>query len=201
MNRQHWRSTLSQSHTRCIGLDVHKDSLAVAYVAQDHGAEVLSLGVIGTRQGDLDQLLRKRPSKAKHLIFLYEAGPCGSWLDRSLMNKGSACWGVAPSLRPKKPEDRVKTDRRAAMQLARLARSGDLTAVSVPKVEEEAMRDRTRAREDAISACQDAKLRLQAFVLRHDIRSVGRAHGGPAHLRWLSEVVWPTPAQHIVCQE
>jgi transposase len=71
---------MSQSSTLFIGMDVHKDSIAVAYVAQDHGAEVTYLGTIGTRQGDIDQLIRKMPSKAKHLIFVYEAGPCGDWL-------------------------------------------------------------------------------------------------------------------------
>jgi len=86
------------------------------------------------------------------------------------------------------------------MQLARLARSGDLTVVSVPKVEDAAMRDLSRAREDAISDCTDAKFRLQAFLLRHDIHYTGRAHGSPAHLRWLSEVGCPTPAHHIVLQ-
>jgi transposase len=87
------------------------------------------------------------------------------------------------------------------VQLARLARSGDLTAVYIPKVEDEAMRDLARAREDAISDLKDAKFRLKAFLLRHDIRYVGRANWGPAHLRWLAEVVCPTPAQHIVFQE
>jgi transposase len=182
-------------------LDVHTDAIAVAYVAQDHGAEVMYLGAIGTRQGAIDQLIRKMQSKAKHLIFIYEAGPCGYWLYRYLMNKGYDCWVVAPSLIPKKPGDRVKTDRRDARHLARLARSGDLTAVYVPKVEDEAIRDLTRAREDAISDLKDAKLRLKAFLLRHDIRYVGRANWGPAHLRWLSEVVCPTPAQQIVFQE
>jgi transposase len=182
-------------------MDVHKDSIAVAYVAQDHGAEVTYLGVIGTRQCDIDQLIRKMQSKAKHLIFIYEAGPCGYWLYRYLMKKGYDCWVVAPSLIPKKPGDRVTTDRRDAVQLARLARSGDLTAVYVPKVEDEAIRDLTRARENTISDLKDAKYRLKAFLLRHDIRYVGRANWGPAHLRWLSEVVCPTPAQHIVFQE
>ena len=140
-------------------------------------------------------------SKAKHLLFVYEAGPCGYWLYRSLMKKGSDCWVVAPSLIPKKSGDRVKTDRRDAMQLARLARSGDLTVVYVPKVEDEAIRDLTRARADAISDCKDAKLRLKAFLLRHDIRYTGRANWSLAHLRWLSEVVCPTPAQQIVFQE
>jgi transposase len=192
---------MSQSSTLYIGLDVHKDSIAVAYVAKDLDAEVVFVGSVGTRHCDLDQLIRKMPSKAKHLIFVYEAGPCGYWLSRDLSKKGYDCWVVAPSLMPKKPGDRVKTDRRDAVQLARLARSGDLTAVYVPKVEDEAIRDLTRAREDAISDLKDAKLRLKAFLLRHDIRYTGQATWGAAHLRWLSEVVGPTPAQQIVFQE
>ena len=201
LHRHHRRSTLSQSNTLFIGMDVHKDAIAVAYVAQDHGAEVLYLGALGTRQCDIDQLIRKRHSKATHLICIYEAGPCGYWLSRYLTKKGDDCWVVAPSLLPKKPGDRVKTDRRDAVQLARLARSGDLTAVYVPQVEDDAMRDRPRAREDALSDLKAAKRRLTACLLRHASRSVGRAHGGPAHLRWLSAVVCPPPVQHIVLQE
>jgi transposase len=192
---------MSQSSTLFIGMDVHKDSIAVAYVAQEHGAEVTSLGTIGTRQCDIDQLIRKRQSKATQLIFVYEAGPCGYWLYRYLTKKDYDCWVVAPSLIPKKAGDRVKTDRRDAVQLARLARSGDLTAVYVPKVEDEAIRDLSRAREDTLSDLKAAKFRLKAFLLRHDIRYTGRANWSPAHLRWLSEVVCPTPAQQIVFQE
>jgi transposase len=102
---------------------------------------------------------------------------------------------------PKKAGDRVKTDRRDTVPLARLARSGALIAVSVPTVEDEAIRDLTRVREDTRSHRKDAKCRLQAFLLRQDIRSTGRATWSPAHLRWLSEVVCPTPAQQIVFQE
>jgi transposase len=192
---------MRQSSTLYIGLDVHKDSIAVAYVAQEHGAEVIYLGAIGTRQCDIDQLIRKMQSKAPHLIFIYEAGPCGYWLYRYFTKKGYDCWVVAPSLVPQKAGDRVKTDRRDAMQLARLARSGDLTVVYVPKVEDEAIRDLTRAREDTLSNLKDAKFRLKAFLLRHDIRYTGRANWSPAHLRWLSEVVCPTPVQQIVFQE
>ncbi len=148
---------MSQSSTLFIGMDVHKDTIAVAYVAQDHGAEVTYLGTIGTRQCDIDQLIRKMQSKAKHLIFVYEAGPCGYWLYRYLRKKDYDCWVVAPSLIPKKAGDRIKTDRRDALQLARLARSGALTAVYVPKVEDEAIRDLTRAREDTLSDLKDAK--------------------------------------------
>ncbi len=75
--------------------------MAVADIAQEHGAEVTSLGTIGTRQCDLDHLIRKMPSKAKPLIFVYEASPCGYWLYRSLTQKGQVCWVVAPSLTPR----------------------------------------------------------------------------------------------------
>lgn len=192
---------MSQSSTLFVGMDVHKDTIAVAYVAQEHGADVTYLGTIGTRQCDIDTLIRKMQSKAQHLIFIYEAGPCGYWLYRYLQKKGYDCWVVAPSLIPKKAGERVKTDRRDAVQLARLARSGDLTLVYVPKVDDEAIRDLTRAREDVISDLKAAKFRLKAFLLRQDIRYAGRANWSPAHLRWLAEVVCPTPAQQIVFQE
>lgn len=183
------------------GLDVHKDSIAVASVAHDHHAEVVSLGNIGTRQCDIDKLVRRLQSKSTHRIFVYEAGPCGYWLYRSLTKKGHVCWVIAPSFIPKKPGDRVKTNRRDAIKLARLMRSGDLTPVYVPQVEEEAIRDLCRAREDALRDLKTAQFRRKAFLLRHAIRYTGRATWGPAHLRWLSEVVCPTPAQHIVFQE
>jgi transposase len=192
---------MHQSSTLYVGLDVHKESIAVAYVAKDHHAEVVYLGTIGTRHCDLDKLIRNMQSKAKQLVFVYEAGPCGYWLYRYLRKKGYDCWVVAPSLIPKKAGDRVKTDRRDAVQLARLMRSGDLTPVYVPKEEDEAIRDLCRAREDAIRDLKAAKFRLKAFLLRQDIRYTGQAHWGPAHLRWLSEVICYTPAQQIVFQE
>jgi transposase len=154
---------MHQSSTLDVGLDVHKDSLAVAYVAKDHDAAVIYLGTIGTRPCDIDQLVRKLQAKATHLVFVYEAGPCGDWLYRSLTKKDQVCWVVAPSLIPQKAGDRVKTDRRDAVQLARLMRSGDLTPVYVPKVEDEAMRDLTRAREDALRDLKAATCRLKAF--------------------------------------
>src|SRR5712691_1284383 len=192
---------MPQSRTLSVGMDGHKESIAVASVGQDHGAEVLSLGTVGTRQWDLDTLIRQLQSKSKQLVFVDEAGPCGSWLSRSLTKTGDVCWVVAPSLMPKKAGDRVKTDRRDARPLARLMRSGDLTPVSVPAIDDEAIRDLSRAREEALRDLKAAKLRLKAFLLRHDIRYPGRAHWSPAHLRWLREVVCPTPAQHMVFQE
>jgi transposase len=191
---------MNQSSTLYIGLDVHKETIAVAYVAKAHDAEVIYRGTIGTRQADIDQLVRKLPSKAPHLVFVYEAGPCGYWLSRYLTKKGHRCWVVAPSLMPKKAGDRGKTDRRDAVQLARLMRSGDLTPGYVPSVEDDAIRDLSRARAEAIRDLKAAKCRLKAFWLRHDSRYTGRASWGPAHLRWLSEVVCATPAQQIVFQ-
>ena len=192
---------MAQGSTLFIGLDVHKESIAVAYVAEEREAEVVFLGMIGTRQCDIDKLIRKLQAKGKKLHFVYEAGPCGYWLYRYLTKKGLECWVVAPSQIPKKAGDRVKTDRRDAVQLARLLCSGDLTPVYVPAVEDEAIRDLVRAREDALKDGKAAKVRLKAFLLRQDIRDEGRATWGPAHLRWLAKVVCATPAQPSVFQE
>jgi len=191
---------MPESTPRYGGMDVHKASMAVADVASDHDAPVIDLGSIGTRHADIDHLIRPLHSKAKPLVFVYEAGPCGDWLSRYLRKKGDVCWVVAPALIPQKAGDRVKTDRRDAVQLARLMRAGDLTSVDVPAVEDEAIRDLCRARAEAIGDLKAAKFRLNAFWRRHDIRYPGQASWGPAHLRWLSDVVCPTPAPHMVFQ-
>ncbi|PYM71558.1 MAG: IS110 family transposase [Candidatus Rokuibacteriota bacterium] len=189
------------SKTLYVGLDVHKESIAVAYAPEERGTEVVSLGAIGTRQCDIDKLIRKLQAKGAPLVFVYEAGPCGYWLYRYLRRKDLRCHVVAPSLIPRKPGDRVKTDRRDAVLLARLMRSGDLTSIYVPTLEDEAIRDLSRGREDAMRDLKATKYRLKAFLLRQDIRYEGRATWTAAHLRWLSEVVCPTPAQQIVFQE
>jgi transposase len=192
---------MQQSSPLSVGLEVHKDSLAVAEGAKEHPAEVVSRGHIGPRPWDSDTLVRQLQSQSQQLIFVSAAGPCGYWLYRSLTQKGPVCWVIAPSFIPKTPGDRVNTHRRDALKLARLMRSGDLPPVYVPQEEDEAMRDRCRARAEALRALKTAQFRRQAFLLRQAIRSPGRATWGPAQLRWLSEVVWPTPAQQSVCQE
>jgi transposase len=190
------------SKTLYVGLDVHKESIAVAYAPDERGADVVFLGSIGPRQSDLDKLIRQLQAKgAPTLVFAYEAGPCGYGLYRYLTHQGFTCLVVAPSLIPRKPGDRVKTDRRDAATLARLLRSGDLTSVYVPRPEDEALRDLSRAREDALRDLKRSKRRLKSFLLRHDIRYEGRASWNPAHLRWLAQVVCPLPAQQIVFQE
>jgi transposase len=184
-----------------IGLDGHKDAIVVAYAGEDRETEVVSLGMIGTRQYDIDKLIRKLEAKGATLMFAYEAGPCGYWLYRYLTRRGLSCAVVAPSLIPRKPGDRVKTDRRDAVTLARLRRSGDLNSIYVPTIDDEAIRDLSRAREDAVRDLKRHKVRLKAFLLRQDIRYEGRANWNAAHLRWLAGVVCPTAAQQIVFQE
>jgi len=192
---------MKNGNTLYVGLDVHKDSIAVAYAGTAGAPDPVHIGTIGTRQCDIDALIRKLQGKATALVFVYEAGPCGYWLYRYLTRKGLTCWVVAPSLIPRKPGDRVKTDKRDAVMLARLARSGDLTTVYVPGEADEAVRDLARAREDALQDLNAARCRLKAFLLRNDIRYVGRANWSAEHLRWLARHVFPTPAQQIVFQE
>ena len=194
------RAALHQSRTLYVGVDVPKESIAVAYVAQAHGADVVSLGTVGTRQCAIDTRSRPLQSKSQPRVCVYAAGPGGSWLYRSLTKTGDVGGVVAPAWMPKKAADRGKPDRRDARQLARLMRSGDLTPVSGPAGHDAALRDLRRARAETRHALQPAKFRRKAWLRRHDIRYPGRATWGPAPLRWLSEVVWATPAQQIVFQ-
>jgi transposase len=108
---------------------------------------------------------------------------------------------VAPSSIPKRSGDRVKTDRRDAMLLARLSRSGDLSAVRVPEPADEAVRDLARSREDAVRECRNARHRLKALLLRHGIAYAGKTAWTPAHLRWLATLKLPHAAQQIALQE
>lgn len=192
---------MAKSTPLYVGLDVHKESIAVAHATGGQADPPVFVGEIGTRQADLDKLIRRLQGKSPTLRFAYEAGPRGYVLYRCLTGKGLACDVVAPSLIPRRPGDKVKTDRRDAVELARLLRSGDLTAVYVPTVEDEAIRDLCRARDAARVTLKDAKLRLKAFLLRLGLHYVGRADWNAAHTRYLAKVVCPTPAQQIVFQE
>ena len=137
---------MAQSTPLFVGLDVHKDSIAVAHALGQSADPPVYVGTIGTRQADLSTLIRRLQAKTPTLVFTYEAGPCGYGLYRDLTGQGFDCQVVAPSLIPKRPGDKVKTDRRDEVELARLLRSGDLTPVYVPTVDDEAIRDLCRAR-------------------------------------------------------
>ena len=184
-----------------VGLDVHKETISVAHAVGGTVEPPHFVGQIGTLKRDLDKLVRRLQSLSPQLVFAYEAGPCGYVLHRYLTGKGLDCRVVAPSLIPKKPGDRVKNDRRDALELSRLLRSGDLTSVYVPSVEDEAVRDVSRARDATRVTLKSAKLRLKSFLLRLGFNYVGRADWNAAHRRYLAKVVCPTPAQQIVFQE
>jgi transposase len=144
------RSAMTHYSTIFVGLDVHKDFISVAYAPEDRSTDVAFLGPIGTRQCDVDKMVRGLQAKTQCLRFVYEAGPCGYSLHRYLTKKGLDSIVVAPSLIPKNARDRVKTNRRDAIQLARLLRSGDLSPICVPEPEDEAIRDLSRAREGTV---------------------------------------------------
>lgn len=186
-----------------IGLDVHKETIAVGVAECGRGAPEYH-GEIRNRRKAVEKLLAKLSKRfgGERLLFVYEAGPCGYGLYRQLMASGYACEVVAPSLIPRKAGERVKTDRRDALSLARQARSGELTAVWVPDAEQEAMRDLTRAREDMKAIETKARQRLGAFLLRHGhVYESGKSKWTKMHFRWLETVKFDAPVQQLVFQE
>jgi transposase len=193
---------MTKSNILFIGMDVHKESIEIAIADDGAQGEVRRYGRIGGSLDAVKKTLRRLVSENRTLHFCYEAGPCGYELYRYLTDAGHVCIVVAPSLIPKKPGDKVKTDKRDALQLVRLLRAGELTPVHVPDREDEAIRDLSRAREDAMIIQKSARQRLKSFLLRHDIRYQGRANWSEKHLRWLAdEVRLPNPAQQVVFQE
>jgi len=178
---------------RFLGLDVHAETIAVA-VAEPDG-EVRSLGTIANREDSIRKLIRKL-GPTEHLRACYEAGPTGFVLYWQLTQLGVECAVVAPSLVPKKPGDRVKTDRRDALKLARSHRSGDLTAVWVPDEDSEALRDLVRQREAAKQDQLRAKHRLTKFLLRTGQRPpLGVKAWTERYVEWVQQVRYTHPAQ------
>jgi transposase len=184
-----------------VGLDTHKNSIEIVTADTDGAMEVRRFGKIGGTMDALDRAVRKLLSRGSTLRFVYEAGPCGYEIYRHLTGKGFSCKVVAPSKTPRKSGDRIKNDRRDAEMLARLERAGELTEIYVPREEDEAMRDLTRAREDAVKALKTARHQLNAFLLRYGKRYPGKASWTPVHMRWLSDIALAHPSQQIVLQE
>jgi transposase len=184
-----------------VGLDVHKDSIEITTADSGRDGEVRRFGQISGDLASLDKAVKKLQSSGRTLQFVYEAGPCGYTIYRHLTAKGFSCKVVAPSQTPRKPGDRVKTDRRDSTSLARLDRAGELTYVHVPTPEDEAMRDLIRAREDAKRAEVRARQQLQSLLLRNGISYDGKTSWTPAHERWIARLKLPLPAQQVAFQE
>jgi len=191
---------MDKSSKLYVGMDVHKDSIDVA-TGDDAAGEVRHYGAIGGDMAAVSRLCRKLESTGKVLVFVYEAGPCGFGIYRMLRGRGHECWVVSPGMTPRSNADRVKTDRRDCLKLARLARAGELTPIHVPDETDEAMRDLVRSREDAVVMQRQARQRLGALLLRNDVRYNGKTAWSPAHRRWIAELKLPHVAQHIAFEE
>jgi len=184
-----------------VGLDVHKATVSVAIAEGGRGGEVRSIGTVVNDAGQISKLVERLSKGGRELQFCYEAGPCGYGLHRQLTGLGHDCIVVAPSLIPMKAGDRVKTDRRDAMMLAKLHRAGELTAVWVPDDAHEAMRDLVRARSTSRQVLSKARQHLQGFLLRHGRVYSGKKGWTRMYRRWLATVRFDHPAQQIVLED
>jgi len=190
-----------KNFSKYVGLDTHKDTIAVA-IADACGGKPRFYGEIENTREAIHKLVKSISPHGEVVKFCYEAGPCGYGIYRQIESLGHICTVVAPSLIPSKPGDRVKTDRRDSEKLSSLDRAEELTAVWVPGKEQEAMRDLTRAREDMKEFERIAKQRLKAFLLRHgQVYDTGRCSWTQTYFRWLEKIKFDIPVQQIVFQE
>lgn len=187
-----------------IGIDAHKDSNTLALAFSPGGEPTL----YGTAPGDLNGLLKvlrrieaRYSLEHRQVAICYEAGPTGFVLARRLQGLGFAVCVAAPSLIPVRPGERMKTDRRDARKLAGLFRAGELTPVHIPDADDEAIRDVCRGRTDAVEVQTRSRQQLGGLLLRNGYRYTGKSNWTEAHLRYLRELVLPSPAQKIVLEE
>jgi len=168
-----------------VALDVHKDSITIGAA---EAASRAPARLVGRTPHDLNKLLKvlTKLGAPLEVDVVYEAGPTGYGLQRALVARNYRCQVIAPSLIPRRAGERIKTDGRDTLKLAESSRSGDLRAVWIPDPEDEAIRDLSRARDDAVSARTQARHQLRSFLLRHDLRYPGRAAWTPAFHRWLA---------------
>lgn len=182
--------------TKYVGMDVHKATITVALA--EAGGQPVVYGTIVNDPGAVRKLARQLGREAK-LVVAYEAGPTGYALQRQLTELGVDCSVVAPSLIPRRSGDRVKTDNRDAITLARLLRSGDLTPVWVPGEADEALRDLVRARFDAKADVLRAKHRLSKLLLRRGLEPPPGTKAWTARYQaWLNQLHFPQAAAQVV---
>jgi transposase len=187
-----------------LGIDAHKDENVFGSAFEGRDREEL----VGKCSADLNRtitfirtFMKKNNLAKEQLHICYEAGPTGFVLARRLIELGFDCEVIAPSKIPEKSGDKVKTDRLDARKLARLHRAGELVAVHIPDVEDEAVRDVCRGRTDAVNEVKRTKQQLQGFMLRNGYRYKGAANWTEAHMRYLRELVMPHRAQKMVMEE
>src|ERR1700712_303049 len=183
-----------------VGLDVHKDTIAIALAGSDRRGEVREYGKIANTPAALKAAAVKLARGGGELRFCYEAGPCGYGIQRQLTLAGHGCVVVAPSLIPRKPGERIKTDRRDAINLAKLHRAGELTPVWVPDQAHEAIRDLVRARLAAFRTLRQARQQLSGFLLRQ-AQHYHRPAWTVSHRRWLAGLKFEQPMHHIVLED
>lgn len=182
-----------------VGLDVHGETIAVAIA--ESGGEVRSYGNIASHTHALDRLHQKLSEGGTVVRYVYEAGPTGFWLARHLRQLQIECQIVSPSLIPRKASDRVKTDRRDALTLARLFRAGELTFVHVPDEADEAVRDLVRTRLRAVEDLRRCRSRIKGFLLRYGRRYAGKSSWTAEHLNYLSRQKFDHLAQQFAFEE
>jgi transposase len=187
-----------------IGIDAHKDSNTIALAFSTGGEPEL----YGTAPADLNGFLKiLRRIEARYglehgqVAICYEAGPTGFVLARRLQHLGYEVCVAAPSLIPTRSGDRIKTDRRDARKLAGLFRAGELTAIHIPDAADEAIRDVCRGRTDAVTVQTRSRQQLGGLLLRNGYNYTGQSRWGEPHMRYLRELVLPSPAQKIVLEE
>jgi transposase len=186
-----------------LGLDVHKDSIAIAIAEEGPRREVRLFGSITNDLHALEKALSRirKAHQGAPLKVAYEAGPCGFAIARRLQQLAVPCLVAAPSLIPRRPGAPFKTDQRDACTIARLLRAGELSAVYIPEPTDEAIRDLCRARTDAVDDLRRSRVRLKSFLLRHNYRYHGKANWSQPHMCYLRELVLPHPAMKIILEE
>jgi transposase len=184
-----------------VAFDTSKLRNAVAIAEAGRTGELRFLGEIENSAVATAKLVRKLAAKYERLTFCYEAGPTGYGLYRQIESLGHDCVVVAPSLIPKKPGDRVKTNRRDALGLAKQLRAGELTGVWVPDRRHEAMRDLTRGREAAVEDLRSKRQQVSSFLLRQGLHYTGKKTWTKAHLGWLAGQKLEYAEQRIAFEE
>jgi transposase len=191
-----------EQHTDAfVGLDVAKARHAVAIAEDGRTGEVRYLGEIDASTESVRRFAAKLAKRRGKLHFCYEAGPTGYGLYRQLTQLGHRCSVIAPSLIPRKPGDRIKTNRRDAQQLARLLRAGELTEVWVPDEAHEAIRDLVRARDAAVIDLRRKRQTISSMMLRLGRIYPGKKTWGVRHMNWLNTQRFDHPAHGLVMQE